>query len=299
MKAFAQVFWGIFSVLLAGGILLGSFTMAMVESEPELALLPPLQVDYTASSTPLPLVDTLKPGEPTFTPTQTVLPLATKDLERHITSSSTPTLKCARPPGWLTIVIEWGDTLTSLASRFGITTEELAYANCLHTHSLEPGTLLSVPDLRDPAVLVTKPVESCGPPADWVFYIVRSGDTLYSLSMSLGVTIRQLQNANCMGNRILIVTGDRLAVPFIPVSTPMPSETSNPQDTPRSTATPLTILTASSNNLSNPTNAKSLNANATLTSQLPSEITGALTPVIETAEPALPLLNPGRGSTTI
>jgi len=257
LKAFSQIFWGVFSVLLAGGILLGSLTMAMVESEPELALLPPLQVDYIVSATPSPLVNTPKPGEPTFTPTQTILPSATEVLERQITPSPTQTLQCARPPGWSSIVIEWGDTLTNLASRYGISTEELAYANCLHTHSLEPGTVLSVPDLRDPAVLVTKPVESCGPPADWVFYTVKSGDTLYSLSMSLGVTIRQLQSANCMGNKILIVTGDRLSVPYIPVSTTTPSTTSN------------------------------------LTAPSPSEKFEAQTPISELSEPAPPLLNPG------
>ena len=288
MKSLFQVVWGLFLALLAGGILLGSLAIAMIESEPELALLPPLQIANTASPTPLPLVDTPKPGEPTFTPTPTTLPPPTKVVRRHISPSPTPTQRCPPPAGWSVMMIEWGDTLAGLASRYGVPTDELANANCLQAHSLLPGTLLAVPDLRDPAVLVTKPALSCGPPSDWVYYNVQPEDTLYGLSISLGVTIRQLQIANCMGNSILITAGDRLAVPFIPISTTMPSPTHSSQSLPGSTATSPTDSTTLPTNLPSPTSLP------IITPQSPSS-KATLTPayIVETTETAPLSPNPG------
>ena len=79
-----------------------------------------------------------------------------------------------------------------------------------------------------------KPVitDSCGVPAGWILYTVKQGDTLSSLSRALGVSIAQLQSANCMGSSTQLYLGTSIYVPFTPpvvkTATPMPSKTSIP-----------------------------------------------------------------------
>jgi len=63
----------------------------------------------------------------------------------------------------------------------------------------------------------------CGSPYTWVVYIVRSGDTLFRLSQLYGVTVAELQRANCMGTFTTLHTGMILYVP--PISPIFPSPT--------------------------------------------------------------------------
>jgi LysM repeat protein len=63
---------------------------------------------------------------------------------------------------------------------------------------------------------VSSPGQSCGPPEGWVSYTVQAGDNLFRLSRELGLTVAQLQSANCLGSSILIRAGDQLYVPVLP-----------------------------------------------------------------------------------
>ncbi len=66
--------------------------------------------------------------------------------------------------------------------------------------------------------------EACIAPPGWVVYVVKPTDSLVRLSLIYGVTVAQLQRANCLGNRILIYPGDELLVPG-PTATPRISPT--------------------------------------------------------------------------
>jgi LysM repeat protein len=81
---------------------------------------------------------------------------------------------------------------------------------------------------------------SCGRPPGWVQYVVRSGDTLSSISEAYGITIAQLQSANCLSTT-KIYTGQILWVPNVPTATPKPTDepTDPPTFTPTLTHTPL------------------------------------------------------------
>ncbi|MCA9974327.1 MAG: LysM peptidoglycan-binding domain-containing protein, partial [Anaerolineales bacterium] len=60
------------------------------------------------------------------------------------------------------------------------------------------------------------PTVVCGqPPAGWVAYTVRSGDTLYALSRDTGATVDQIVQANCLEAK-LFVTGMQIYLPMIP-----------------------------------------------------------------------------------
>ena len=52
----------------------------------------------------------------------------------------------------------------------------------------------------------------CGRPKSWVIYIVQQGDTLYRLSRTYGVTVLQLQKANCISGSLIHI-GQPLFVP--------------------------------------------------------------------------------------
>ena len=78
-----------------------------------------------------------------------------------------------------------------------------------------------------------KSVPKCLPerPRGWVAYIVRCGDTLFSLASSTGTTVAAIQRANCLRGS-LILCGERLWLPAIPEPdpiTPTPTPTPLPQ----------------------------------------------------------------------
>ncbi len=85
----------------------------------------------------------------------------------------------------------------------------------------------------------------CGAPAGWVLYTVKQGDTLSSLSRVLGVSIAQLQSANCMGSSTQLYTGSSMYVPFYPpvVKTAIPTNTATSVP-PTKTPVPATKTTA-------------------------------------------------------
>jgi hypothetical protein len=97
----------------------------------------------------------------------------------------------------------------------------------LITSRLIAGSILYVPG---PAP--TPPPVACGPLPGWVFYTIQPGDTLYRLSLTFGVSISQLQLANCMGNATHILAGQRIYTPFLPPVLPSHTPTIPPATEP-------------------------------------------------------------------
>jgi LysM repeat protein len=109
----------------------------------------------------------------------------------------------------------------------------------------------------------------CGSPYTWVVYIVRPGDSLFRLSQVYGVTVAELQQANCLGTTTTLHTGQVLYVPptapfapsptlpivVLPTFTPSDTEISiPPSDTPEHPVDTATeIPTASDIPLDTPT----------------------------------------------
>jgi LysM repeat protein len=235
LKDLSQVLLGILAALVSVGIILGSFALSIAESGFPVALVQEEQLTSTIYPTSITIVDTPAPGEPTFTPSPTI------SIAHRQTSVTTTTLlqpvNCPLPEGWISIIIEPGDTLERLANAYDTTPDDLALNNCLVIDTLIPGTVLWVPKV-DRAGKVKPPAEKCGPPSTWVFYIVKPGDTLYGLSLTTGTSVSQLQWANCLGSSTVIRVGQSLYLPFIPKPTPtrkpviLPTFTSTPTRTP-------------------------------------------------------------------
>lgn len=197
MRNIRQAITGVLAALLSVAVILGSLSLSLSESGLKLALQStPTRTRRPRLSTltPTALPATVHPGETSttslFTPTST----ETLALMIPLDAIPSPTPFCTPPEGWFPIEIQLGDTLSSLALQYNTTEENLIQGNCLPTDILLPGTILYVP----PGI-PTATSFSCQTPVGWVFYTVQPGDTLFGIGLIFGVTVEELQIANCMG----------------------------------------------------------------------------------------------------
>jgi LysM repeat protein len=236
MKNLRQVLLGILAALFSSGIILGSFVLSLAEGGVQVAAAITATSTSLSSPSPTPPLVTQKPGEPTYTPSpvpsNTPIPVLATDV-----------IKCTPLPGWVEYITQVGDTLETLAQEYHTTPAELRQANCMEFDALMANSSLYVPNLPTstpsptPTALPTDtppPARStrtaaptqCFPPRGWVLYTIKRGDTLFTLSSILGVTVSQLQQANCLSSPDKIRAGQRIYVPFLPpTSTPPPTAT--------------------------------------------------------------------------
>ena len=125
----------------------------------------------------------------------------------------------------------------------------------------------------------------CGPPSGWVSYVVRSGDTLYQLSQTAGVSVRQLQQANCLSSS-MIYAGKRLYLPSW--SVPANEQTSTPTTTPSSIPTVIGMATPSEIQTASPTAIPSSTQASVSTATPSSTPTGIPNATISNTATALP-----------
>lgn len=106
-----------------------------------------------------------------------------------------------------TYVVQKGDSLYSIANKLGTTVSELKKENNLTSNTLQIGEVLRVP---------TKEIYE----EEENIYIVKKGDTLYSIAMANNTTVDELKKANNLTSNILS-TGQLLKIPsaLLPEST--------------------------------------------------------------------------------
>lgn len=135
-------------------------------TEPETATAVATPTATRPKPTPTPTA-TMPPSSPTPSPVPpSVTPQPTVRRRIYVTSVS-PRPVCTRPSGWVTYVIQWGDTLSSIARRRGTTPEILQKRNCLPNTHILAGRTLWVPRLpwSSPTPTPTsKPRTSTPPP---------------------------------------------------------------------------------------------------------------------------------------
>lgn len=102
------------------------------------------------------------------------------------------------------------------------------------TETFVTATLPSLPITQTlPPVTVPLPATviptACFPRTDWQYtYVVRSGDTLFSIATRFGLSLAQLQTGNCISNANQIFVGQVLRVPSPPPPTVPPPPTLTP-----------------------------------------------------------------------
>lgn len=105
-------------------------------------------------------------------------------------------------------VVQPGDTLSRIASRFSTTVSTLAQLNgILNPNLIRVGQQLVIPGIGDP---VQPPPP---PPPAVTTYVVRPGDTLFRISARFGVPMQQLVTINNIRNPNLIYVGQVLTIP--------------------------------------------------------------------------------------
>ncbi len=255
MNMLRNLFTGLITALGSTVVVIGALSLALTEGYTfAVPTTPPAPLE--ASATPL--------------PGQTALPTRPSPTAQRLLVTATAPLAttCPAPQGWQPYMVQTGDTLESLAARYKTTAEELRQANCLVARSLLPGTILYLPPIPPTATATLIPSATpvpCGPPVGWVRYTVQPGDTLFKLSLALGVSVPQLQSANCLNSSVILV-GQLLWVPFIP----RPADTLTPIP-PTAVTLPPTAITPVE------------------TTQIPTEIP-SVTPETPTATTAVPTL---------
>lgn len=230
MKSLGQLLMGLFSAVGVSLLILSAFSLALLEGG-------------TAVSGPAPLPEVSPTTQPSPATIQTQGGTVSTSTAPAVVTATKSVSSCPPPPaGWVTYTVQPGETLEAIAARAGVAVERVLTVNCLPFSQLVANMQIYLPFAAPtntvPAPLPTAPptatVGPCLPPAGWIIYTVRSGDTLFSLGRAYGVTAFQLQVNNCLPSD-RIYAGQRLYVPNVPTVTPtstrMPTETPEPSST--------------------------------------------------------------------
>jgi LysM repeat protein len=136
--------------------------------------------------------------------------------QRLVVSTSGATQPAATSGSY---VVQYGDTLSSIAYRHGVSTQALASANNIYNPNLiHRGQKLVIPGSGTPAA----PSDS----SSGSVHVVQRGENLYRIALHYGTTVQALASANGLSSTSLIYPGQRLTIPgggsTSPASTPSP-----------------------------------------------------------------------------
>ena len=155
----------------------------------------------------------------------------------------------------------------------------------------DPAATATLSPTAAPPTASSTPTATCTPPpADWVPYLVQSGDYLTALSVAFDVSLDEIIAANCL-NRTNLYAGETLLLPpRPPTPTPPPATATATQPpaaepSPSETATPATSPTPVQVAAATLTSSPVLSATPAATSQVNAEnVTGTPVAAEEPAE---------------
>lgn len=122
-------------------------------------------------------------------------------------------------------IITRGDTISAIASRFGVSTQTVLSANNLGWSTIiYPGQKITIPGTAAPVAATAAPVVELAPvsqvtpvtetPApQTTSYLIKSGDTVTSIAATFGISVQSILDANGLNRSSLIYAGRTLVVP--------------------------------------------------------------------------------------
>ena len=148
--------------------------------------------------------------KPTLRPVATPTPSNVADAKARAAA-----LVAAAKPKAKTVTVKAGDTVWALASRHGVSVEQVLRLNKLKASSLIfPGQKLTLSEgasLPKPTTKKSKPARSASKTsASAKTYTVRSGDTLSGIAAKHGVSLSTLFKANKMNGSTIIYPGQKI-----------------------------------------------------------------------------------------
>ena len=94
-----------------------------------------------------------------------------------------------------------GDTLYSLAKKYGVTVDEIRSANSMSGNDLNAGQKLTIPVKTQPRQIT------------YESYTVKAGDTLYSIARRYEISVEELREINGLSSSSVLKTAQKLKVP--------------------------------------------------------------------------------------
>jgi LysM repeat protein len=181
----------------------------------------------TANLTPELLSTVVPPGAPTVAAAE-ITPMPTPGAPVAVATPSVPQVTPIPPPeaaaAGTTYVVQPGDTLFSIATRFGTTVEDIKAANGLTSDVIQAGQQLTISGGVGPAPAPGAPPGAPAPgapsgpgytpPGEPTVHIVQPGENLYRIALMYGTTIEAIAAANGIYNPWCIYVGQRLVIPF-------------------------------------------------------------------------------------
>ena len=184
---------------------------------------------------PINLPDTTAAGATVVPSTATPTPTITPTLTPTATPTATP----------VTYQILPGDTLETLAQRYGTTVDLLAQQNSIaNPHQIDVGQILVIPTAVPPTptlVPTAEPVPITTTDS-YITYVVQAGDTLSQIAVDHNTTVAAIAQLNGITNPSTIFVGQRLRIPSAngtPVGQTGEQALTETTPTPQPTPTPL------------------------------------------------------------
>ena len=181
---------------------LGTLTPAPPGAAVTKVTLPSQTGQPSGAATPVPLTQG-SPVAPAAASLSTSTPPAAGS--QAPSSASTP----VRSASDSTYVIQRGDTLAKIATRYGVTVKQLTDLNGIkNPNMIVPGQTLKIP-----GTTTTAPAATSSSSGSQKTYTVQAGDNLAGIAAKFGVTIQALQQTNNLSNPDQIYTGQILKIP--------------------------------------------------------------------------------------
>ncbi|WP_434640520.1 LysM peptidoglycan-binding domain-containing protein [Thermoanaerobacterium thermosaccharolyticum] len=114
-------------------------------------------------------------------------------------------------------VVQPGDTLWSISNRFGISLDEIIRANYfMDPNMIYPGQTIIIPCPSKTVPMPPSPPVYEHPKEGRMVYVVKPGDTLYTIAMRFNTTVDAILKANPdIQNPSLIYPGQRIIIPVV------------------------------------------------------------------------------------
>jgi LysM repeat protein len=182
---------------------LGTLTPAPPGAAVTKVTLPSQTGQPSGAATPVPLT-TGSPAAPTAASLSTSTPPAAAASKAP--ASEATSVRSASDSSY---VIQRGDTLAKIATRYGVTVKQLTDLNGIkNPNMIVPGQTLKIP-----GTTTTAPAATSSSSGSQKTYTIQAGDNLAGIAAKFGVTIQALQQANNLSNPDQIYTGQILKIP--------------------------------------------------------------------------------------